>query len=247
MPCFRAPTEDEVDVAYAAYRGGEFAHLCDVWKAHARAQRSTLSPWMQGGYELARVAPAAVNAHAFLASLRAVLDAGLRFRSGLSAPTRYALEHDFPWLEKRHQHIPPGWTPRFDFPVEFADWIDVPQLEEAKARWQLAASLNEVQQAHNSEDSARRFGLPPLRIHATRERELAINYLGHDAPAVTRALFRECLFLLDALNAAVFDMLCVRRPGEMVRYAVAAAFTERAQWRTFVDGLAQPQWLLPLA
>ncbi len=115
-----------------------------------------------------------------------------------------------------------------------------------RVRWQLAAGLNEVQQAHQSEDCARRFRLPALRLHAARERELAINYFGHFAPRVSRALFRECLFVLDALNAAVFSMLCVERPGEMMRRSFAAAFTQRAQWRAFLDGLARPQWLLPV-
>ena len=50
----------------------------------------------------------------------------------------------------------------------------------------------------------------------------------------------------DALNAAVFALLCVERPGEMVSYGIRAAFTRRAEWRAFVEGLAHPQWLLPV-
>jgi len=247
QPCFRAPTESEIDAAYTAYRAGDFARLCDVWREEASAQRASLSPGLQRGYDHAGLLPRGVNAYSFLASLRAVLEAGVRFRAGLSAPTREALHQDFPWLEHRHEHIPSGWAPPFDFPPEFAAWIDVPELAEAKIRWQLAAGLNEVQQAHNSEDCARRFRLPELRQHAARERGLAINYFGHWAPEVTRALFRECVYVLDALNAAVFALLCLEQPGEMARRSIAGAMTRRGEWRAFVDGLARPQWLLPIA
>ena len=185
-----------------------------------------------------------MNAQGFLASVRAALDAGVRFRAGLSGQTREAILRDFPWLENRHLHVPAGWTPRFDFPPEFAEWIDVPSLEAARARWQLATALNEVQQAHNSEDCARRFRIPELRVHAARERELAINYLSHWAPLVTRELFSECLFVLDALNAAVFAMLCRDRPGEMVGRSILGAISRRSEWRAFVGGLHQPQILL---
>jgi hypothetical protein len=246
LPFFRDPTDEEVDASYAAYVGGDFSLLCDVWRKIASPQRATLPPGLQRGYDHAGLAPRSMNAHGFLASVRAVLDAGIRFRAGLSAPTRHAMEHEFPWLEHRHEHIPAGWTPRFDFPPAFAAWIDVPDLDAARVRWQLAAGLNEVQQAHNSEDCARRFRLPELRLHAAREQALAINYLRHWAPDVTRALFRDCLFMLDGLNAAVFEMLCVERPGEMLRRSFTAAFTRRGEWRAFVDGLARPPWLLPV-
>jgi hypothetical protein len=246
LPFFREPTDEEIDASYAAYRRGDFSELCDVWKQVAAAQRATLPPNLQRGYDHAGLAPRSMNAHGFLASVRAVLDAGIRFRAGLSVPTRHAMEHEFPWLEHRHEHVPAGWTPRFDFPSVFAAWIDVPELDAARVRWQLAAGLNEVQQAHNSEDCARRFRLPELRLHAARERELAINYFGHYAPGVTRALFRDCLFMLDGLNAAVFEMLCVERPAEMVRRSFTAIFTRRSEWREFLDGLGRPQWLLPV-
>lgn len=245
-PCFRAPTEHEIDASYAVYCGGDFARLCDVWRSEAQAQRAVLPPGLQRGYDHAGLLPSGVNAYSFLATMRAVLEAGVRFRAGLSAPTRAALHRDFPWLERRHEHIPPGWAPHFEFPPEFAAWIDVPELDEAKRRWQLAAGLNEVQQAHQSEDCARRFRLPALRLHAARERELAINYFGHSAPAVTRACFSECLYVLDALNAAVFSLLCLEMPGQMARRSVLGALTHRAEWRAFEAGLARTQWLLPL-
>ncbi|HVS19376.1 MAG TPA: hypothetical protein VMT18_12300 [Planctomycetota bacterium] len=246
LPFFRAPTDDEIDGAYAAYQSGEHARLCEVWREVASAQRATLTPALQRGYDHAGLLPAAVNAHGFLASVRAALDAGVRFRAGLSAPTRACLESDFPWLQRRHEHVPPGWTPRFDFPVEFAMWIDVLDRDTVRARWQLACGLNEVQQAHNSEDCARRFRLPELRRHAARERELAIHYFRHQAPRVDRATFRACLYVLDGLNAAVFAMLCRERPGEMIRRSVAAALTRRAEWQAFVRKLDATQWLMPL-
>ena len=187
-----------------------------------------------------------MNAHGFLASLRAALDAGVRFRAGLSAPTRRSLQEDFPWLERRHEHVPPGWTPRFDFPPEFAAFIDVPDLGEMRTRWQLACGLNEVQQAHQSADCARRFRLPPLLRHAARERALAVNYFAHSMPPVSRELFRACLHVLDGLNAAVFALLCVEQPGEMIGRSIVGALVHRAEWRAFVEGLDRPQWTLPV-
>ena len=71
-----------------------------------------------------------------------------------------------------------------------------------------------------------------------------MNYFAHWAPAVSRALLRECVLVLDALNAAVFALLCVERPGEIVGRSVVAAFTRRGEWRQFVAKLDQPQWLL---
>jgi len=244
IPFFRAPTDPEVDASYAAYSSGDFAHLCEVWKGVASAQRSILPPGLQRGYDHAGLLPTSVNAHVFLASVRAALAAGVRFRAGLTEQTRESIHRDFPWLENRHLHIPAGWTPQLEFLPEFAEWIDVPSLESAKARWQLATGLNEVQQAHNSEDCARRFRIPELRIHAARERELASNYFSHWAPLVTRELFRECLFVLDGLNAAVFAMLCRDRPAEMVGRSILGAISRRSEWKAFVAALAQPQLLV---
>jgi hypothetical protein len=244
MPFFRPAPDAEIDAAYAAYCAGHWARLCDVWQAQAAAQRATLTPGLQRGYDHAGLLPRAVNAHGFIASVRAVLAAGVRFRAGLSTPVRDSLERDFPWLERRHLHVPAGWTPSFDFPGEFAAWIDVRPLEVARARWQLACALNEVQQVHNSRDCARRFRLPELERHAARERELAVNYLSHWAPEVSRALFRECIYVLDGLNAAVFALLCVERPAQMVGRSIVGAIAHRAEWRAFLAGLDRPQWLL---
>jgi hypothetical protein len=86
------------------------------------------------------------------------------------------------------------------------------------------------------------FGLPELGEHAARERALALNYLAHWSPAVTPALWRLCLILLDALNAAVFEMMCRAHPGPMIVHSV---FGRRAEWRAFVEGLKTPQSLVP--
>jgi hypothetical protein len=246
LPFFRLAPDHELDVAYAAYQRGEWGALCDVWATSCAAQRATLTSGLQRGYDRAGLLPRAVNAQGFLASVRAVLDAGVRFRAGLSPALRASLEHDFPWLEHRHEHVPPGWTPPFSFPSEFAAWLeeDGAGLDAARARWQLAAALNEVQQAHNSADCARRFRLPELDRHAARERELALNYLAHWAPECTRAAFRECILSLDALNAAVFALLCVERPGEMIGRSLLGALTGKGEWKAFVAALDLPQRLL---
>ncbi|MEO6953761.1 MAG: hypothetical protein ABI321_18310 [Polyangia bacterium] len=245
LPLFRTALDVEIDAPFAAYARGDFAGLCDTWCAVASAQRATLTSGLQRGYDHAGMAPRAVNAYGFLATVRAVLDAGVRFRATLSPPTRDALLSDFPWLARRHEHVPPGWSPHFDFPREFAEWIDVPDVDEAKRRWQLATGLNEVQQAHNTADCARRFRLPILLEHAARERALAINYFSHWAPTVSRSTFRDCVLALDALNAAVFALLCLEQPGQMVRRSIVGAIRHADEWKAFVAAMGRPQWLLP--
>ncbi len=106
-------------------------------------------------------------------------------------------------LERRHEHIPDGWTPPFDFPDVFQSFVDVPSLEEAKVRWQLAAAINEVQQCWYSRFAARIFHLPELLRHAEREEALAHNYFAHWSPPVTGALWAQTIWVLDALNAAI--------------------------------------------
>ena len=243
---FLGPTEAEIDAVYEPYVRGDYERMCDAWKKTCAAQRAKLPPMLQRGYDRAGLLPRLANGYSFIVTMRSVLDAGIRFRAGLSRPLFRVLERDVPWLENRREHVPPGWSPRLDFPTEFALWLDVPDLEVARLRWQLVALFNEVQQHHQTEDCARRFRLPELSLQAARERELAINYSRHLAPPVTRALLREVLYILDALNAGVFEMLCVAHAGEMVRRCLAAAVTKRDEWRAFVDGLAKPQWLLPV-
>ena len=87
--------------------------------------------------------------------------------------------------------------------------------------------------------------MPELAVHAARERELAINYFSHWAPEASRELWRQCILVLDALNAATFDLLCKRAPGAFVGHAMTGMVTRRAEWRAFVENLKKPQWLMP--
>jgi hypothetical protein len=174
------------------------------------------------------------------------LAAGVRFRARLRPATARALAGEFPWLEQRHEHVPPGWTPPLEFPVELGTFIDGDGLDDARARWQLVAALNEVQQSAYSSHAARRFRLPELERHAARERALAINYFGHWAPACTEALWRQTIQVLDGLNAAVFAMLCRERPATLIVRSLVGALAERAEWRAFVAGLDRPQRLVPI-
>jgi hypothetical protein len=221
----------------------DWARLCDVWCEVAQPTRATLPGLTGVAYSRAGLAPRRVSAQAFLASVRAVLDAGKQFRAGLSAPVRRALETEFPWLERRHEHIPPGWTPPLQFPAEFSVFLDIASLDDARARWQLIAAFNEVQQAHYSAYAARLFRLPELAAHAARERALAIHYFGRQAPEATLALWRQCILILDGLNAAVFHMMCEERPGAMIGRSLYGALAHGGEWRRFVDGLSTPQWL----
>jgi hypothetical protein len=162
---------------------------------------------------------------------------------------RAALENDFPWLERRHEHVPPGWTPAFELPDELRLFLEAVGLDDARARWQLCAGMNEVQQQWYSRDAARRFGVPELTRHADRERELARHYFRCWAPPATRELWRQVVLMLDGLNAATFDLICRRVPVPMMRHALGVMLTAngRAEWRAFVAALAEPQWLMPLA
>lgn len=245
LPLYRLAGDEEIDRSYEAYRGGDFAALCDVWCRVAQPTRADLGglTWL---YDRAGWAPARANGLTFLATVRAVLRAGERFRARLSARTQQALLTEFPWLERRHEHIPDGWTPPFEFPDELRLFIDALGLDDARVRWQLVCGLNEVQQQHYSRHAAERFGVPELALHAARERELAINYFSHWAPPATRELWRQCLLVLDGLNAATFDLLCNRAPAAFIAHAMTGMVTRRAEWRAFVAGLRRPQWLMPV-
>jgi hypothetical protein len=245
LPFFRLVSDGEVDRSLAAYQGGDFAALVDDWQRVAQPTRADLGR-LTRLYDRARLAPARANGLAFLATARAVLVAGEKFRARLSTRTQQALLRDFPWLERRHEHLPPGFTPRFRFPDEFRLFIDALSVDDARVRWQLCCALNEVQQAWYSTHAAERFGVPELARHGARERLLAINYLSHWAPPVTRELWRQCLIMLDALNAATFDMICNREAGAIIRHAVVGMVTRRREWRAFVAGLEQPQWMMPV-
>jgi hypothetical protein len=244
IPFFRLATDEEIDRSYDAYQSGDFDALCDAWCAVAQPTRANLGS-LERFYDRARWVPARANGLTFLATVRAVLRAGEKFRARLSARTQQVLTHEFPWLERRHQHIPDGWTPPFRFPDEFRLFIDALAADDARVRWQLCAAINEVQQQHYSRHAAERFGVPELVEHAARERQLAVNYFSHFAPPVTRELWRQCILVLDGLNAATFDLLCNRARGAMVRRALTGMVTRGAEWRAFVASLQQPQWLLP--
>jgi hypothetical protein len=243
IPFFRLATDEEIERSHHAYESGDFACLCEVWSDVAQPTRADLGR-LTHLYDRARLAPARANGLAFLATVRAVLRAGERLRAQMSGRTRTALRSEFPWLERRHEHVPEGWTPDFDFPDEFRLFIDALDLDDARARWQLCAAVNEVQQQWYSRHAAERFGVPELALHGERERRLALNYFAHWAPRVTRELWRQVILMLDALNAATFDMICRRERLTMVRHAVVGMVTRRAEWDAFVDGLVQPQWTL---
>jgi hypothetical protein len=245
VPCFRPPTDREVDVAYEAYRDGDAAALCRAWREVASPVRAVLPFPSSVAYPRLGLLPRAVNGSSFLITVRAALRAGVRFRDGLSEPTRRAIAEDFPWLERRHEHIPAGYTPDFDFPDVFAAFVDVPDLDEARARWQLCAVVNEVQQAAYSRSAAALFRLPELVRHAEREEALAACYAAHWSPACTRELWRQCLLVLDALNAALFHWVTSGNTAGLMARSAWAAATGATEWRAFVAALDTPQVLLP--
>ncbi len=244
IPFFRLATDEEIDRSYAVYRAGDFERLCDVWCEVAEPTRANLGR-LKKYYDRARFVPSRANGLAFLATVRAVLRAGEKLRKKLSARTQQALAQDFPWLERRHEHIPDGWTPPFKFPDEFRLFIDALSVDDARARWQLCAALNEVQQQHYSRHAAARFAVPELVTHAARERAMAVNYFSHWAPNATRELWRQCILVLDALNAATFDLLCNQRRAAFVGRALAGMVTRNGEWRAFVENLKNPPRLMP--
>jgi hypothetical protein len=243
LPLFREATPDEIDRSYEAYLGGDTARLLAAWAAHAEPVRAALPPWNERAYRRAGLLPRRANGMLFLVTSRAVLAAGERFRARLRPRTAAALR--FPWLLGRHEHVPPGYTPPLEFPREIDAWVDRDPLDEARARWQLLAALNEVQQSSYSHHLAALFRLPELERQAERERELARNYFAHWSPPATRALWAQAMYLLDAMNASVFHLVCL----SPARSAIAArsllgAVAHGDEWRAFVAGLERPQRLL---
>jgi hypothetical protein len=177
--------------------------------------------------------------------MRGVLDAGRRFRSTLRPEVSAAIDGEFPWLKHRHEHIPPGPIPALDFPPEFAEFLQSGTLDDTRARWQLTVALNEIQQAHSSRHLARQFGLTELELHADRERELALNYFAHWSPRVTRSLWAQCIYILDGLNAAVYAALEGSTGLGIRARAMLGLVSGDNDWRTFCQGLDEPQVLLP--
>ena len=65
-----------------------------------------------------------------------------------------------------------------------------------------------------------------------------LNHTGAEIPA-------PGIYMLDALNAATFDLLCNQKRGAMVRHAMTGMVTRGAEWRAFVANLQNPQWMMP--
>jgi hypothetical protein len=244
IPCFRVATSEEVEATFATYQSGDFGRLCDVWARVSQPTRAELPAALRPAYAHAGKGPRMVNAAIFLLTVRAVLRAGERFRGRLSPAVRRVLHSEFPWLERRHEHIPAGFTPHFEFPPAFAQFIEHGDLDDSRARWQLAVGLNEVQQTCYSNFAAALFRLPELRRHAARERALAINYFSHWAPKCSVDLWRETIWVLDALNAASFELVLEWLPRTFVPIGPLGIRARREQWAAFVEGLDRPQWLL---
>jgi hypothetical protein len=247
IPFFREASDEEISRSYATYQRGDIFGLIDTWRAIASPTRGTVTGAYGFIYDHVGRLPPALNRLSVLATMRAILQAGVRFRETLRPATRAALQKEFPWLERRHLHIPPGWAPRLSFPAAFGAFLDSGSLDDARARWQLCAGLNEVQQAVYSADMARRFRMPELLKQSEREAELAVNYFGHWSPPATAALWRQCILVLDGLNAAVLAMTCSPRGPLIMLRTLLTALSGRgaAEWHHFLVGLDQPQPLLP--
>ena len=166
LPYFREAPRAEIDGSFAAYEVGDPAELCRTWARIAEPTRASMPAAMAWAYAHAGKGPRLVNATVFLDSLRATLAAGERFRSRLSPAVHAVIHAEFPYLERRHEHVPAGDTPSFEFPQLFRDYIEWGDLDDTRARWQLAVCLNEVQQATYSDFAARLFRLPELHRHA---------------------------------------------------------------------------------
>jgi hypothetical protein len=242
QPYFREAPRAEIDGSFAAYLANDPQALCRTWADIAEPTRASMPAAFTWAYAHAGKAPRLVNAMVFLDSLRATLAAGERFRSRLGPAVHHIVHTEFPYLEHRHEHVPKGETPMFEFPEVFREYVEWGDLDDARARWQLAVCVNEVQQACYSDFAAKLFRLPELHRHAERERELACNYLGHAAPRCTLDLWRETLYVLDALNAATFEFVCSKLlPGAMAHVINGRS---RTAWRTFVANLDTPQQLM---
>ena len=73
---------------------------------------------------------------------------------------------------------------------------------------------------------------------------MAINYFSHAAPMASHELWRQCIVVLDGLNAAVMQLIALDQPLAMVGNVVRG-MVGSDEWPQFVAGLQQPQWLLP--
>jgi hypothetical protein len=243
---FRIATDAEIDATFAAYQAArasrDISQLIRVWKGECEVTRGRLPLKNQIGFKRAHLLPAVSNGAAFLAISRSVIEAGKKLRARLRKEVFEALSRDFPWLEHRHEHIPQGWTPEFDFPDAIRLFLDG-DVEAVKVRWQLMTAMNEVIQSAYSHHLAGLFGIRELHVQADREEELARHYFSHWMPEVSREEWRQILLVLDGMNAATLEMCCTTRLGELLAYSASAVLLQRAQWQSFLDGLGRPQQL----
>ncbi len=245
-PCFRPPTPDEVQRSYAAYVQGDSQHLCEVWREHAQAVRAELPFPSSWTFPRLGWAPGSFNRASFLVMASAALTAGQRFRSALRPEVQATVETDFPWLEQRHVHLPAVPAPRIDFPDVMRAFIDAPTVEEAQVRWQLCTMINEVQQSAYSHHTAVMHHVPELARHAARESELAVHYMAAWSPPCTEALWEQTLWVLDAINAALFAWASGSHTPELVARSLWQAASRGRDWQAFVRAMDTPQWLWPL-
>jgi hypothetical protein len=242
---FRLAPDAEIDASHAAY--GDVDRLLAVWRASADPTRATLPDYNKSAFAKAYLAPNLVNGLAFVVTTRAAIQAGKRFRQRFLPEVRQALERDFPWLENRHQHIPEGWAPQCEFPTAIDPFFNEAGIEDAKARWQLVAAFNEVMAAASSRYMAKLLALPMLERQAAREEALARNYFAHWSPPATRELWRQCILVIDGINAAVFEAVCDTQLKPILGYTFFKAPLHSREWKRFVAALDEPQWLLPVS
>lgn len=244
LRCMRVPTEEEVQATWPHWRSGDVDALLRTWREVAEPIRATVPFPASVVHPRMGILPPRINGTVYLITVRAGLAAGVRFRDSLRPQARQVIATRFPWLEDRHQHIPDGPTPEVDFPDVFRAFIDVDDPEEVAARWQLAAAANEIQQAAFTRWTARAQRLPELVRHAEREEALARNYIGHWRPACTPALWRQTLWVLDALNAALFAWVV----DEVAMWLMLRGTWDACgdTWDRFVHAMDEPPPLVPV-
>jgi hypothetical protein len=84
------------------------------------------------------------------------------------------------------------------------------------------------------------MGLPELERHAARERAMAIAYFERWAPESSEELWRQSLWILDALNAALLREVVGPRAIAFAGGAMWSALTSRDEWQRFVAAMEQP-------
>jgi hypothetical protein len=242
---FRLAPAAEIDAAYHA--SADIERLLATWRETADPTRATLPAYNKSYFSKAHLAPNLVNGLAFIVTTRAAVEGGKRFRQRLRPEVREALERDFPWLENRHQHVPAGWAPACEFPSAIDPFFNDASVEDAKARWQLVAAFNEVMAAASSRYLKNLLALPVLERQAEREEALARNYFAHWSPPATRELWRQCIVVIDAINAAVFETICDTQLKPILAYTFFKAPLHSREWKKFLTAVNEPQWLLPVS